>query len=162
MKKRLISVLIAVVFLMVMFAACSDEPQEVKVVGQSMSNPTVNSVTVVKSNDNKSVILTWDAVENGTAYTVYWQREGKKTVERIGSEVYDYSDSPLKFIGWWKTYNAALVSSDNTDQDKWTAVYTFNTATPSAKYRFGISASVVGAGSLNTTSIKWSEYIQIN
>jgi hypothetical protein len=148
MKKRLISVLIAVVFLMVMFAACSDDPQEVKIVGTSSSSSASN-VNAVLTGDKESAILTWDAAQNAYEYDICVQQEGKKTVERAsGSASNEY------------TYNASGVGSANLDVDKWAAKISVRYYT-TGKYRFGVIANVVGGSVANSSDIKWSNYIEL-
>jgi hypothetical protein len=151
MKKRLISVLIAVVFLMVMFAACSDEPQEVKVVGYDTSNSSASNIKAVRATGVGSlVIVTWDAAENASNYNLYVKQEGKKTI----------TDASSNYKGNGFSYGAdGIANTPNTDVDKWTAIVNLaNDIYPAgSSFRIGVRATVIGNGDLSANGIKWSE-----
>jgi hypothetical protein len=149
MKKKLIGVLIAVVFLMVMFATCSDEPQEVKVVGYDVNASEVASVTVETSKDY--VLITWDGVENGTGYTVYYQKEKTKTVTQLGG-------------GWhYRSYDVTTGTSTkdtDPDPDKWSYLAGTNKFHVTGNYRFGVQ-TIDADPAHRSSGIKWSDYYPI-
>jgi len=76
MKKRLMSAAIAAVVLMALFAACGEEVQTVA----NETAKQVGTITVTQLAKNYKVLVSWDAVEDGTAYRVYAQVDGKNTV----------------------------------------------------------------------------------
>ena len=128
MKKGLIGVAIAIVVLMVLFTACDKdkEPQDVNLVGFSKAQ-SVAFVTATQIGSNYYVLVSWDAVENGSNYDLYYKQEGKKTVNNY------YAGTGSRGVGPQNRYTittSSITSSTipqisttaNTDIDKWSAV----------------------------------------
>jgi ABC-type antimicrobial peptide transport system permease subunit len=162
MKKRLISVLIAVVFLMVMFAACSDEPQEVNIADYSASGPSVGKVEAKVGTNLKKVIVTWEAANNATGYNVYYQKEGVKAPSSIGSGLNNY----YTYDGNGDQTYASGSPVYNTDPNKWTAIFDIPTTTnpytfTSGKYKFGVQVKEVIGDAYNYFPVKWSDPIDV-
>ena len=139
MKKRLIGAVLSAVVLMILFTACSDDTQEVRIVGyaqaDTVSRVSVEQTSITYNNAIRYVIITWDAIENGTDYTVYVKQDGKKSIVSLGSGTNAYSYS-----------TADGSSTNNYDFDKWSlrikASDIVGTGSYiSSSYRFGVSAS---------------------
>jgi len=166
MKKRLIGAAIAAVVLMTLFAACGDDVQTIAYDEAEQ----VGDITVTQIAKNYYVVISWDAVEDGTGYSVYAQQEGKKTVINLGSgnNSNTYSNySP-------ETEN--VKSTPNSDIDKWVKVVdvkynkidvygessyiTPQGSFPSGSFRFGVQTNTL-LPNHEDSEIKWSDYITI-
>jgi hypothetical protein len=141
-------------------AGCENGVQEVEgTVKVAQDKPAgVASVTAVLTTGNllgqsyKGVIISWDAVDNAQSYSVYYQQEGKKTMQ---SSYYVNAQSDY-------TYAAADGAQTlNTDIDKWSALAKLGgssgiTVIPGKKYRFGIQTQGFDN---NSSDIVWSGYV---
>jgi hypothetical protein len=143
---------------MVMFAACSDEPQEVKIVGYDVKASKVASVTVETSNDY--ILITWDAVENGTDYYIYDQKEKSKTVSTLynGNNITNNLEGPDNY----GSFNSSTgVWTNGTDPDKWSFLIHISWFTGyNGSYRFGVQ-TIDADPNKSASDIKWSDYKQI-
>ena len=168
MKRKMIGVAVAAVVLMAFFAACDNGAQDVKTIGYLVADaPT--GVKAAQTTDKNYVIITWDAVQNGTGYTVYWQLDGKKTITQLFSGG-SYSGNSNSF-----TYAVADgKESPNSDVDKWSGLLEIDPTYKIGdtefkspylgKIRFGVRANVLvpGSGSTgNTSDVVWSDYITV-
>jgi hypothetical protein len=153
-KMSLVGMLVVVLTLGVVFTSCENEPQEVKIV-QTKAN-AVSKVTATKLTTSTgsgsyitythTVSLTWDAASDVSGYTVYYQEQGKKTIQEITSS------------------NSLTLNTVGGDIDKRIATYTISSSLPSLgkSYRFGVRTSPLSS-SINTTysDIVWSDYIPL-
>jgi len=166
MKRRFFSAAVAAVVLMALFTACGGDPEDVNIVGNPKA-AQVASVTVTQPANLYAVIVSWDAIPNGTSYTVYLQQDGKKTVINAGygqcEDTYTTSTADQ--------YRVIMTTTKNTDSDKWSAKidveYTVNYggSTPSStvtrgdlppgKYRFGVGSNDADSNH-RESDIKWS------
>jgi hypothetical protein len=133
-----------------MFVGCDDGTQDVNVKGIGIKPKQVSSVSVLITNNNNYVIVSWDAVEYGDAYNILTQQENKKTVNYIGMGQNRYA---------YATADGVQIA--NNDIDKWSARISTSDLFGTAKYRFGVATYDVRNNNSNTISdITWSEYIQ--
>jgi len=157
MKRKLIGAALAAVVLMILFAACSDEPQLVA----WQPAKSVAAVTPEQTTDKYYVLIKWDAIEDGTNYQVYVQEEGKKTVYQFGGGQNSNIYSPT----------TGFPSIPNTDRDKWSKIisveytitgttYTDGELPNGKKYRFGVVTEDIKP-SHSSSEIKWSDYISV-
>ncbi|GHU37191.1 hypothetical protein FACS1894172_20540 [Spirochaetia bacterium] len=131
-------------------AGCDDGGvQEVKVVTDKAN--AVAAVTATLTSDDLGVIISWDAVDNAYDYNIYYQQEGKKTIQSFSS----YAQNA-------KTYDPADGTEiTNTDVDKWSVLAELNSRISlisSKKYRFGVQVTDF---SYNDSDIVWSGYIAV-
>jgi len=164
MKKRIIGAVIAAVVMMLLFAACSDEPQLVA----WEKAEKVAKVDVTQISGFYFVIISWDAAKNGTGYDVYAQQKDTKTLISCG-----YGQNKLTYrVGSTGTPLTSIDSIDNTEIDKWskciavqyTYIYgTGGSATtytrgdlPPGTYRFGVQTRTALTNT-NPSDIKWSD-----
>jgi len=160
-------VLLAVAFL---FTACPEVQQiegDVTSTQNAVGGPSKVTAEAGASGttDQKAVVVKWTAASNAIGYTVYWQEQGKKTVNVFGGNAQNAVVDTLAPASSAPNYAV------NTDVDAWSARDTYSTVTtnpiagsslrPGIKARFGVSAnSTVGSG--NTSSkIVWSAYIDL-
>jgi len=166
MKKRLMSAVIAAVVLMALFAACGEEVQTVA----SETANQVGDITVTQLAKNCYVLISWDAVEDGTGYQVYCQQEGKKSVIEL-----DW--------GWqWNTItnndpeDEYLDYKAITDPDKWCypaqvkrkrldgpasdPYISYIGKVPTGRVRFGVQTYTANPNKAQS-EIKWSDYKDI-
>jgi hypothetical protein len=191
-KKKLGSVkmLVTVLALGLLSAACENGVQEVEGnvgINYQKANPVASVSAEVKtltqtpytgySETNSYVFLAWDAADNVSWYEIFYQQEGKKTVQsgnqdlnQIPGYVFDSSGSPYYPV----KPNAA--NTDDMDIDKYAAYGQFKTVTVSGgsstvtregnfllgkKYRFGVRTSALASsGQTLQSDIVWSEYVQ--
>lgn len=158
---------IAAIVLMALSASCAPDVQDVNIVGYEQAGQ-VSSVTVSQIGSNYYVLISWDAVKNGTDYLVYYQQDGKKTANYLGN---GQNQSTISTTTGTTYSPPSLVYTRNTDLDKWsttisiqyTSSYTFGGTTTTSTsgvlapgtYRFGVATNDINP--LNTTSdVKWS------
>jgi len=150
MKKRLIGAVLTAVVLMVLFAACSNDPQEVSVVSMKQADAPSN-VKAVQTTDKQYVIVTWDAAQNGVSYGVYAQLEGKKTVFSVGGYAQNYYTYSTKDGD----------TSTNDDIDKWSLRYRlYSLDDLIGSVRFGVIAEDIDATS-QFSGVSWTDYITV-
>jgi len=168
MKKRLMSAAIAAVVLMALFAACGEEVQTVA----NETAKQVGTITVTQLANNYYVVISWDAVEDGTGYSVYAQPEGKKTVIQL----YSSSASNTNTYSNTDPVSDNYKSTPNSDIDKWNYIanvkYTQKTGSsssptitypgdvPSGSVRFGVQTRNA-LPNHEYSEIKWSDYVTI-
>jgi hypothetical protein len=131
----------------------------------------VASVTAEKKangNNINFVVLSWDAVDNVSGHSFYYQQEGRKTVQSVSSGYFsmapgyvfdttDTSDTPI-------TPNAA--DSNDRNIDKYIAFWKYNVSgsislLTGKKYRFGVRTSaLIQNGQSTQSDIVWSGYLQ--
>ena len=173
MKRKMIGAVVAAVVLMAFFAACDNGAQDVKSVGQIQPDAPA-SVSAVQSKDKYAVILTWDAVKDGTSYSVYYQIDGKKTIGQLSNGQNQYTYNPAD--GTNQADDGKTLY--NTDVDKWSASLTIDpdykiggtviksTTRYLGKVKFGVRANAyipgTGWGTGNSSSdITWSAPIDV-
>jgi len=169
MKKNFIGAAAAAVVLMVLFAACDNEPQEVKLVGYPLA-AQVSSVTVTQTSNKYHIIVSWDAIKDGNGYKVYYQQEDKNTVDSFGAAQNDFTYPSASTVSGTYAYLDNLTAND--DVDKWSAAisvkftytsygltYTRGTLPPGT-YRFGVQSSDTDPNHKDS-DIKWSDYITV-
>jgi hypothetical protein len=158
MNKKIcfVGMLASVLTLGVLFAACENGVQEV----EGNVNATqvvvkaagVASVTALQTTTPKDyIIVSFDAVENASSYTLYRQQDGKKSINTGGS------------VGNNSTYNATtgVETYSNSDVDKWSGrvyVSSLPVTTIGTKYRFGIQTQDL---SYNRSDIVWSDLVTL-
>jgi fibronectin type 3 domain-containing protein len=136
------------VVLLLLFTAC-DSTQDVKIVGYEQAKAVASVEAKQTTEDRYYVIVTWDAVENGTRYKVYAQEDGKKSIRSIGNgqNYFTYSTVGDEF-------------RVNTDIDKWSFRLDITYTWVVGKYRFGVTAMDINPNH-SASDIVWSEYITI-
>jgi len=184
MNKKIIGAVIAAVVLIVAFAACSDEPQEVNVVDYDYQGNAkqVAAVNVAQVDSNYNLILTWEAAQDGTGYDVYCQKEGTKTVKQLnGMGPTNEGSFSANTPAVNQKGPAGLKWTDNkTNPDNWTfaiAVQYTETTTygtgvgaisnsqlrgnlPPGSYRFGIR-TYDAINRHSPSDIKWTTYTPV-
>jgi hypothetical protein len=146
-KKKLgsVAMLVMVLALGVLFAACENGVQEVEGnvgINYSKANPVASvtareeTLTLASSSTKYSyVFLSWDAVDNVSNYQVVYQQEGKKTVQSTGgSGGGGGSGGSLSPISGYAFDSAAFSSQspikDIQDIDKYIAYAMFRSVSP--------------------------------
>jgi hypothetical protein len=59
-------------------AGCDDGTQDVNVLDKKTDGPS--NVKAIQTTDKNFVILSWDAASGASNYSVYYQKDGKKTI----------------------------------------------------------------------------------
>ena len=150
-KMSLVGMLVVVLTLGVVFTSCENEPQEVKIV-QTKAN-AVSKVTVAPNHVSSggsaytpptythTALLTWNAVGDVSDYTVYYQEQGKKTIQTVSSSI------------TWSGDNASVTVSLGTTTST-------STSRLGKSYRFGVRTTPLSSSINNTYSdIVWSDYV---
>jgi len=171
MKKRILGAVIAAVVMMLLFAACSDEPQLIAY----ETADKVSAVNVAQIGSNYFVIVSWSAAKDGSGYRVYAQQSGTKSIIDCGwgqnEDVYSSKagtvGSPYSYLdtkpnigaidSWSKcievqyqvTYGTGILATSEIDGDL-----------PSGSWRFGVQTVSPYPNTANS-DIKWSDYISV-
>ena len=147
-KMSLVGMLVVVLTLGVVFTACENEPQEVKIVltkANAVSKVmAINTSSATSSYYSYQATLSWDAVGDVSDYEVFVQEQEKKTIGEL----------------------SVNITSSLTDIDKKTATVSLGSGTSSTpsllgkSYRFGVRTTPLSS-SVNTTysDIVWSDYV---
>jgi len=155
MKKRLYFAAVAATALLVIFASCNNDPQEVKIAGQATAGGP-SKVTAVQLNDKSGTIVSWEAAQNAVDYNVYWQLKDKKTINIANS-----AEATNRYI-----YSVAGGQTLNADSDKWNAFVDYAGSLQVGQVRFGVQAMVITPGGAlegmgQVSDIVWSDYIAV-
>jgi len=179
MKKRILGAVIAAVVMMLLFAACSDEPQLIAYETASK----VSSVSATQFGSNYYVVVSWSAAKDGSGYRVFAQQSGTKSIIDCdyGQNISVYSPKIAGITGGPTVGNPSsyLDTQPNTDPDAWsklirvqytvtsgnssgggTITSTINGDLPSGIWRFGVQ-TVSPYPNTTYSDIKWSEYVTV-
>ena len=166
MKKRLISMALIALFLMVIFSACDD--LEVTVIRNQASAPSkVEAKTV---GNNNWVVVTWPAAKDAIYYDVYIQKKGTKTISKRTDNDAPNDVSPTNEVSYSGSAQTPYYTEErNTDPDKWTVLIDVAKSSDAyaggvyggSEFRFGVSA-ITADENLAKSNIKWSSYITID
>ena len=204
MKKYfgVVGVLVMVLAFGVLFTSCENDVQEVKG-NVGINYAKANAVASVTAKEEKLVDITtgnsypagtysyiylsWDAAENVSGYTVFYQQEGKNTVQQFSTSSSLWVSDSLSISGQMgyggyvfdttSTYPSYPLKRGEVDVDKWYALgprKVVVSGTPTTtyrggpfsiiegqKYRFGVRTSPLSfAGDATYSDIVWSDYLQ--
>jgi hypothetical protein len=152
MKNKLFLGLAVLLIAGITFTACKNDIMDVRIVPDKAN--AVASVTATLTTDKTAVILTWDAVDNVSSYSLRYRMIDTKTVESLSGGSYVQNEY---------TYAVANgASSQNTDPDKWSTLVTLSSAglTAGKSYEFGVRTSVL-VGNADSSDIVWSNAIAV-
>jgi hypothetical protein len=145
MKNKALYIGMALVVLALVCAACQNGVQDVKMVYDKAPSA---EITMTKTTDGNYLILSWDAVEDASWYTLYAEKEGQKTFEQPGN------GSPAQ-----KYATADGAPSANDDPNRWYARIglTGQYAPKAGNYRFGVRVWSVLPNTYGS-DIEWSDW----
>jgi hypothetical protein len=137
------------------FSGCENGVQEVKLVEQDRAS-AVSNLTATRTTDGNNVIVQWDAADNASAYRIYYQYVGTKTIYRAGSGQNDY------------TYQSNGTPVTNFTPDRWSdsvSMASMLSYIPSGtQIRFGVStesdSEIIGGHATIYSGIVWSAPVQ--
>jgi hypothetical protein len=145
MKNKLLLAALAV-FLVGGFTACKDDILDVRNVADKAN--AVAGVVATPTTDKTNVILTWDAVDNVSWYSVYVKMVDTKTAERVSG------GNPTNSV----VYKVDGTTSSNTNPDKWTYLVPVTGAVSGKNYVFGVQTQGY-SNFTDNSDIVWSNPI---
>jgi len=157
--RKILFMLIVIVSITILGCNDTDDTKDNNNYQNREKSKSVSGVTALITSNNKYVIVSWEAIENGAGYNVYIQQENKKSIISTTNMIDDVDNNWIQAQNKYAYATADGAKIANQDIDKWSVRIPTSNLWTNAKYRFGVT-SYEFDDYKSASDIVWSSYIQ--